>query len=75
LDTLLAFAYLAYERDYIKPELHLNNNISESESFLEIREARHPLAELFLSGNNYISNDIISGLLFFDFSSISMIKE
>lgn len=67
LDTLLAFAYLAYERDYVKPELHLNNNISESESFLEIREARHPLAEVFLSGNNYISNDIISGLFFLFF--------
>jgi len=53
LDCLCGFAVLAYENNYVAPEMH-------SGTSLEIRNGRHPVIEKQLPpGEAYIANDVI----------------
>lgn len=61
LDTLLAFSQVANEYNYVKPELWLNKDDLDADSFIYAKDARHPLAEIFLESSTFVSNDIISG--------------
>jgi len=51
IDTLLSFATVSFERDYVKPEI--SNN-----SILEIIEGKHPVVELF-EGEHFVPNDTL----------------
>lgn len=53
LDCLIAFAVIALQYQYKKPELHEGH-------ILELKESRHPVIERNLpQGESYISNDIL----------------
>eukprot|EP00906_Rhabdomonas_costata_P025774 RCo036812 len=49
LDCLLSFASCALERSFVRPQLN-------SEAVLDVREGRHPLQELCVSG--FVPNDV-----------------
>ncbi len=52
LDCLAAFAHLALEKSYCRPQLNLGTS-------LEIKEGRHPVIEsLMPAGEEYVSNDL-----------------
>ncbi len=52
LDVLLAFAQIAEDNNYVKPEI--NNTLS-----IDIKDGRHPVIEQQLEpGEEYISNDV-----------------
>ncbi len=68
LDTLLAFAAVANENNYVKPKFFISNSgktdDNEEFSFFKISEARHPLAEIYSetsSTTEFVPNDIESG--------------
>ncbi len=50
IDVLVNFAQIAAEREYVKPQITENFD-------LNISEGRHPVIELKLPVNNFISND------------------
>ncbi len=54
LDVLAAFARLARERDYVRPQL-------EDSCVLEIEQGRHPVIEQVLEGESFVPNDIALG--------------
>lgn len=61
LDFLCSGAQCAIANKYYKPILSENNS-SNSPSFLEMRDLRHPIVELLIGGE-YVANDIILGTL------------
>lgn len=59
LDVCLAFAMVAKEYDYVKPQFHKINTGDCHGSFIYALKSRHPLLELVV--NNFIPNDIYIG--------------
>jgi len=52
VDTLLSFSKIAFERDYVKPEI-------TSSSILQIEDGKHPVVELF-EGEHFVPNNTIT---------------
>ncbi len=63
LDCLLAFALIAKDRDFTKPNLDLND------SFIYARNVRHPLVELNVENSIFVPNEIKTGSTLSEFKS------
>jgi DNA mismatch repair protein MutS len=63
LDILVGFAYLAYTKDYSKPNIY---EMGEKDGVIKIEKGRHPIVES-ISEEEFISNDTI-----LDFNTSSM---
>ena len=59
LDTLLSFAMVAKENNYIKPVYSINESLTES--FMIVKEGRHPLLEIVNDNSIFVPNDIFTG--------------
>lgn len=59
LDTLLSFAMVAKENNYIKPLYNISE--SSAESFMIVKEGRHPLLEIVNHETIFVPNDIFTG--------------
>lgn len=63
LDILVGFAYLAYTKDYSKPNIY---EMGEKDGVIKIEKGRHPIVES-ISEEEFISNDTL-----LDFNTSSM---
>ena len=52
VDCLTAFAEVAQNNDYCRPEIN-------AEGFLDIREGRHPVVEKLITGERFVPNSIV----------------
>ena len=64
LDCLMAYAMIALEFDYVKPNLcfdPIDERGNMTRSFIWAREARHPLFEIIMQDLIFVPNDIHTG--------------